>query len=212
MDKSGQNIRRLESDVQHPTSDFRNLVTFRLDRQMYALPIEPIVQIIEMVAVTPIPQVNHSVEGVINVRGTAVPVVNLRRHLSLPEAKLRLHTPLILVQTGERIVGLIVDEVSDVLNISASQIISPTEILPEGLGDAPLLQGLIHTPQGAVLLFDLSRLFSADRAKLVQALAALPQDSGPADDGPSEPPASPPHNGNEPVEPERAGELAEAAA
>lgn len=152
----------------------RNLVTFRLDRQTYALPLELIVQIVEMVTITPIPQVNHSVEGVINVRGASVPVVNLRRHLGLPEAKLQLHTPILLVRTGERMVGLIVDQVADVLNVSAGQITCPTELLPDGLSDAPLLQGLVHTSQNAVLLLDLDRLFSSERAKLVQASATLP--------------------------------------
>ncbi len=152
----------------------RHLVTFRLDRQMYALPLELIAQIVEMVTITPIPQVNHSVEGVINVRGTPVPVVNLRRHLGLPETKLQLHTPILLVRTGERLIGLIVDQVADVLNVSAGQITCPTELLPDGLSDAPLLQGLVHTSQNAVLLLDLERLFSSERAKLVQAAVTLP--------------------------------------
>ncbi len=163
------------------SADIRNLVTFRLDRQTYALPIEPIVQIIEMVTITPIPQVNHSVEGVINVRGAPIPVVNLRRHLGLPEAKLHeskppygLHTPIILVQVGERTVGLIVDQVAEVLDVSASQITCPADLLPEGLSDAPLLQGLMQAPGGAVLLLDLAALFGPGQAKLAQVLAALP--------------------------------------
>jgi purine-binding chemotaxis protein CheW len=163
------------------SADIRNLVTFRLDRQTYALPIEPIVQIIEMVTITPIPQVNHSVEGVINVRGASIPVVNLRRHLGLPEAKLHeskppygLHTPIILVQVGERTVGLIVDQVAEVLDVSASQITCPADLLPEGLSDAPLLQGLMQAPGGAVLLLDLAALFGPGQAKLAQVLAALP--------------------------------------
>ena len=160
-------------DSQNMESAMRNLVAFQLDRQTYALPIEPIVQIIEMVAITPIPQVNPAVEGVINVRGTAVPVINLRCQLGLPEAKLQLHTPIILVQTGERMVGLIVDQVADVLNISADQITRPKDMLPDGLSDAPLLQGLMHTSQGAVLLLDLEHLWASKPAQPPQTLAAL---------------------------------------
>ena len=63
----------------------RSLVTFRLGQQKYALPIEPIERIVEMVAVTPIPQVDHSVEGVINYHGKTVPAVNLRRQKILRE-------------------------------------------------------------------------------------------------------------------------------
>lgn len=168
---------------QEQESAVRNLMAFRVDRQTYALPIEPIVQIVEMVAITPIPQVNDAVEGVINVRGTMVPVVNLRRHLGLPEACLQLHTPLILAQTGDRIVGLIVDEVIDVLDLPAGQITRPTDILPHGLGEAPLLQGLAHTSNGLVLVLDLDRLFSPDRvgawAEVVAGLpAAVPPTEG----------------------------------
>jgi purine-binding chemotaxis protein CheW len=179
-DKSGTRAPAL-SRRDKASADIRNLVTFRLDRQTYALPIEPIVQIIEMVTITPIPQVNHSVEGVINVRGASIPVVNLRRHLGLPEAKLHeskppygLHTPIILVQVGERTVGLIVDQVAEVLDVSASQITCPADLLPEGLSDAPLLQGLMQAPGGAVLLLDLAALFGPGQAKLAQVLAALP--------------------------------------
>lgn len=180
MNKNVQDIQGLESAI-------RNLVTFRLDRQTYALPIEPIVQIIEMVTITPIPHVNHSVEGVINVRGMTVPVINLRRHLDLPEVKLQLHTPIILVQTGERMVGLIVDQVADVLNVSASQVARPTDVLPDEMGDAQLLQGLIQTPQGAVLLLDLAHLFASDRAKLVQASVTLPAANDLSENGKKEP-------------------------
>ena len=149
-------------------ADQRNLVAFRLDLQTYALPIEPIVQIIEMVTITPIPQVSNTVEGVINVRGALVPVINLHRHLGLPEAALKLHTPIVLVQVGEQMVGLIVDEVLDVLTLSDSQITRTADIVPEGLGKASILQGLAHTPDGMVLLLDLDRLLLPDQAPVGQ--------------------------------------------
>jgi purine-binding chemotaxis protein CheW len=174
-------------DSQNSESAIRSLVAFRLDRQTYALPIEPIVQIIEMVAITPIPQVNPAVEGVINVRGTAVPVVNLRCQLGLPEAKLQLHTPIILVQTGERMVGLIVDQVADVLNIRADQITRPKDMLPDGLSDVPLVQGLTHTAQGALLLLDLEHLLASNQAQLAQALEALSAINDSSEDDQPEP-------------------------
>jgi purine-binding chemotaxis protein CheW len=155
--------------------DQRNLVTFRLGRQIYALPLEPVAQIIEMVAITPIPQFNHSVEGVVNVRGAIVPVVNLRRHLGLPEASLQLDTPIILVQAGERMVGLIVDAVIDVLNLANGQITRSADILPPGLGETPLLQGLAHTPTGVVLLLDPECLFLPNQR---QALAMALLEAG----------------------------------
>lgn len=162
-------------DLENPDNQW-NLVAFRLEQQTYALPIEPIAQIIEMVTITPIPQVSNTVEGVINVRGAPVPVVNLRRHLGLSEYTLQLHTPIVLTQVGELMVGLIVDEVLDVLSLPGGQITHPADILPEGLGKAPVLRGLTHTSDGMMLLLDLDYLFLPHQAQaLAQAMKTLPQ-------------------------------------
>ncbi len=164
----------------NPTGQ-RNLVTFRLDRQTCALPIEPIVKIIEMVSITPIPQASKALEGVINVRGMSVPVINLRRYLGLPEAALQLHTPIILARVGETVVGLIVDEVIDLLTLPGDQIVHLADMMPGGLGEVPIWQGLVHTPGGIVLLLDLDHLFSAPPGVgLTQAVETLPRAVVPA--------------------------------
>jgi purine-binding chemotaxis protein CheW len=156
-------------------ADQYHLVTFRLERQVYALPIEPIQQIIEMVTITPVPQVNHSVEGVINFRGRAVPVVNLRRHLGLPRLALKLHTPIILILFGEYLIGLIVDEVQNVITCATGDIVAPQDILPEGLGETPLLKGLLRAHEKVVLLLDVAHLFDLSHAQaLVEAVTAIP--------------------------------------
>ncbi len=151
-----------------------SLVTFRLDRLSYALPIEVVVQIIEMVTITPLLGVDRSVQGSINLRGAAVPVINLRRHLKLPEAQLQLHTPIILVQTGEWLVGLIVDEVTSVLNFRDEQLTNPLQMLPAGMGETPLLRGVLHTAQGPIILLNLRYLFGSDSAKIVETLQTMP--------------------------------------
>jgi purine-binding chemotaxis protein CheW len=154
-------------------TETHNLVAFRLNEQLYALPIEPIVQIVEMVTITPLPQVNHAMRGIINVHGTAVPVLDLRQHLGLADAGLRLHTPIILVKAKERQVGLIVDQVTSVMNVPVDRIAHPADVLPPELGQAPLLRGLAHTEAGMVLLLDLEHLFEINSNSLaaVQSLA-----------------------------------------
>jgi purine-binding chemotaxis protein CheW len=169
-----------------------HLVTFQLDRQMYALPIEPIQQIIEMVTVTPVPQVNHSVEGVINFRGKAVPVVNMRKHLGMNKIPLKLHTPIILIAFDKYLVGLIVDEVKNVLSCAASDVVAPRTILPEGLGETPLLKGLLRSNETVVLLLDVDHLFQAGHARaLVEAVTALPEDALEAASAPEPVPPEP---------------------
>ena len=136
----------------------KNLVTFRLDRQVFALPIEPIVQIVEMVTITPLPQASDSLEGVINVRGAAVPVVNLRRHFGMAETPQLLDAHIILVRHKEQMVGLIVDQVLSVLDLTGSQLVQTVDMIPHELGNLPLLQGLVLGKNETVLLLDLAQL------------------------------------------------------
>lgn len=137
-----------------------NLVTFRLARQIFALPIEPIVQIVEMVTVTALPKAEGSLEGVINVRGMAVPVINLRNHFDLPKSAKTLDSHIILVRHGDQMVALIVDEVLSVLDLSEGQLTRTIDMIPHELGDLPLLQGLVLGSDETVLLLDLPHIFS----------------------------------------------------
>jgi purine-binding chemotaxis protein CheW len=152
-----------------------NLVTFRLEDQLYALPIEPVVQIIPMVTITRVPQIRGPVEGVINVRGAAVPVVDLRRHLDLAKAHIGLHTPIILIRVEGRVVGLIVDDVLDVLHVPESRVARSIDMLPEGLGETPVLQGMVYTPEGPVLMLDCEHLFLPGQAQILAQAAETVQ-------------------------------------
>jgi len=136
-----------------------SLITFRLGRQAYAMPIEPIRQIIEMDAGTPLLHMKESMMGVINVRGSAVPVVNLRQHFKMPHAPEDLDPHIILVQIGAWMTGLVVDRVVDVLSSRSDQVIRIPDILPDGLGESPMLQGLVHAFDETILLLNLDKLF-----------------------------------------------------
>jgi purine-binding chemotaxis protein CheW len=157
--------------------DGRNtLVVFRLAEYTCALPIEPIVQIVEMVAVTTIPQAMHSLEGVINVRGKAVPAVNLRRHLGLPQPSQPTDAHIILLQIGARTVGLIVDRVLTVLDLAGEEIMRTVDIMPEELGGLPLIKGLVHTRDGTVLLLDLANLLLPHQQLALDEVMALAEE------------------------------------
>ena len=80
---------------------------------------------------------------------------------------MRPDTPIILARTDGRSVGLIVDEVIDVLCISPGQWARQVDILPQGLDEIPGLSGLAQTAYGMVLALDPDRLFSPDRAAML---------------------------------------------
>lgn len=128
-----------------------------------------------MVTITPIPQLGSVVEGVINVHGVAVPVINLRRHFGLPDVAWGLRTPIILVQIGEQTFGLIVDEVIDVLDMSADHVSRVADILPDVMSEEPIIRGVVHIEGETVLLLDVEYLLSpAHMHVLLQAMTVLP--------------------------------------
>lgn len=148
-----------------------NLVIFRLNRIHYAIAIESIQQIIEMVTITPVLKTEAWMEGVINYHGASIPVVNLRRHFGMEVVPYRWHTPIILVNISDHSVGLIVDDVLDVAVISQEQIVGPHSILPPGVPETPLLKGIIQTEKNITLLLDPAHLFDQVQVRALSAAA-----------------------------------------
>ena len=165
----------MDTTAEETLSGQQNVVAFRLEKQTYALPIEPVAQIIEMVAIPPIPQLDTVIEGVINVHGEAVAVVKLRRHFGLSDAPLQLNTPILLTRIGKQTIGLIVDEVTDVFNLPTDQIVQLGEILPEELGNAPIFRGLTYMADDAVLMLDPDQIFRPDQLEILAKAASLLQ-------------------------------------
>lgn len=97
-------------------------VGFRLDGEDYAIAITKIQEIIVMKPITRIPQVPGFIEGLINLRGSVIPVVNLRTLFGLTHRDLDDETRTIIVNVGDRTIGYIVDEVTQVMKIAADQI------------------------------------------------------------------------------------------
>jgi purine-binding chemotaxis protein CheW len=183
-----------------PPEQQTSMVTFRLGSQVYALPIAPVRQIIEMVAITPLPQVNQTVLGVINYHGSLAPVINMRRLIGLPDAPLGLHTPIILAEISQRLVGLIVDEVSDVVSRPSSQVIPPAKILLDEMGQVPILQGLIQDEAGSILLLNPENLLKVDTVHTILEAALQSTQGSPAatPDGQVNPAPPAPSQGREP--------------
>jgi len=157
------------------TPVFHHLVTFRLGSDTFALPVEPVGQILPMLAITPLPEgadtLAHSVLGAINVRGKVVPVVDMRRHIGLEHARLDRDTPLIVARAGELTVALVVDEVTDVVAVHAANVTPPGDALPPGLGHAPVLAGLVRVPDAPsgrfTLLLDMQHLFAPEQREVL---------------------------------------------
>jgi purine-binding chemotaxis protein CheW len=135
-------------------------LSFALGEEQYGIEILKVQEIKGYSGVTPIPNTPPHIRGVMNLRGTVVPVVDLRTKFSRETRPYDKFTVIIVVTVGAKIVGLVVDAVSDVLDI-ATQDIRPT---PE-LGrreDMRFLQGMATVGEKLVVLLDIDTLLEED--------------------------------------------------
>ena len=99
--------------VSHP-QESNQFLTFLLDQQEYGLEIFKIQEIRGYAPVTPIPNLPAHVRGVMNLRGTVLPVVDLRIRFRLPAVEYGKFTVIVIAMVGEKMVGLLVDAVSEI--------------------------------------------------------------------------------------------------
>jgi purine-binding chemotaxis protein CheW len=101
------------------------LLVFRLNGHEHALPLERVVEVFRMVAVTPLPQAPPWVCGVMDLRGRVIPVIDLRVKLGMPAREPDLSTPIVVVETGGAAAGLVTDEVVEVLAVPGEAVEPP---------------------------------------------------------------------------------------
>jgi purine-binding chemotaxis protein CheW len=126
------------------------LVVFRVGARELCLRVEHVVEILRMVAITPVPGAAPWIAGVINLRGRTVPVVDLRVRLGFPPAVPGLATPIVVALVGDRPVGVIVDQVAGVVRVPDDALEPPEGLSVSGSGVA----GLAHVQGRLVIILD----------------------------------------------------------
>lgn len=152
----------LTSNKTSYASDTHQLLTFTLGQEEYGVDILKIQEIKGLSAITPLPNAPTWIKGVLNLRGTMVPVVDLRKKFGLPEVAYDKFTVIVVVQVQEQIMGFIVDAVSDVVNVAGSGI----EPIPDlhGQVDTTFLDGLAKAGEKLVILLDIEKVLTAAKA------------------------------------------------
>jgi purine-binding chemotaxis protein CheW len=139
-------------------TDGNQYLTFALAHEQYGLEILRVQEIKGYVPATPVPNTPTYVNGVMNLRGTIIPVVDLRAKLSLNETEYNQFTVIIVVAVGTKVVGLIVDSVSDVLNIPNSDIQAPPEF--GSTVDVRFIDGMAQSGEKIVMLLNIERVLN----------------------------------------------------
>lgn len=131
-------------------------LTFSLGTEEYAVEILRVQEIRGFSAITPLPDAPPHVKGVINLRGTVVPIVGLRERFGLPTIEYGKFTLIVVLVVGRRVVGVVVDAVNDVLDLRDEDVEPPPELGAHV--DTSLVQGLAKTGKRLLTLLAVDRL------------------------------------------------------
>lgn len=148
------------SDAAGSAVDGAQYLTFALGSEEYGVGILNVQEIKGWSAVTPIPNTPAYVKGVMNLRGTIVPVIDLRLRLGMPAADQGPFTVIVVLSVGTRIVGTIVDAVSDVLTIPAADV-QPAPSFGSAV-DLRFIAGIARANDKLVVLLDVDAMLRHD--------------------------------------------------
>lgn len=135
-------------------------LSFALAGQDYAVPITQVQEIREWSKTTPLPNSPLHVRGVLNLRGTIVPIVDMRLRFQLEEKPYDAFTVIVVVNVGGRLAGLVVDAVNDVLRIGTEERCVMTEF--DGQAGRPFIEGLAQLDGRLLVLLDIEKLLKPE--------------------------------------------------
>jgi purine-binding chemotaxis protein CheW len=144
-------------------------LTFILGSEEYGVEILKVQEIRSYEAVTKIANTPDFIKGVINLRGSIVPIIDLRMRFKLTQAEYNDSTVVIILNLSNRIIGMVVDGVSDVLELKSSQI-SPVPELVSNI-DTKYLLGLGTIDGRMLILVDIEQLMSSKEMALMEAVS-----------------------------------------
>lgn len=137
------------------------LVSFNLGAEEYAVEVLKVREIIRMTPITHVPNTPPSIEGIINLRGKVIPIISLRSRFNMMGAEEDQHTRIMVMDIAGKLMGFIVDGVSEVIRIASGEIQPPPSIAAGGI-DQDFICGVIKHGEQLLLMLQLDRMFSGD--------------------------------------------------
>jgi len=139
----------------------KQLVTFQLGQELYGIDIMSVDGIVRVEDVRPIPNAPAYVEGIFNLRGEIIPIINLHKRFQLKKAVMseedKLLSGFIIIEIDGMKLGMVIDKVSRVLTIDINKMQPPPQMI-SGIG-AEYIQGVVNREEGFLIILDIQRLF-----------------------------------------------------
>lgn len=155
----------MEKMEEHASSEAREYLTFRLDQEEYGIDILKVQEIRGYEPPTRVANAPNFIKGVVNLRGTIVPIVDMRLKFNCSKAEYNSFTVVIILNLRQRIVGIVVDSVSDVMELPSESLKAAPEI--DSVIDSTAVLGLGSLGDRMLILLDIELLMSAPDMGLV---------------------------------------------
>ena len=164
-----------ETQGDHAVVQGGKFLTFFLDAEEYGIEILRVREIIGLMAITRVPKTEGYIRGIINLRGRVIPIIDLRTKFMMASAETTDETCIIVVQAQEHQVGLLVDKVSEVVDIASENIVPPPAMGDDDATD--FILGIGKGETSVTLLLDIDTVLSAaevqEVSKVAEAATAL---------------------------------------
>ncbi len=147
------------------TIDEKQMVVFTLGKETYGVDIGIVREIIQMQLITRIPGTSDSIEGVINLRGSVIPVVDLPKRFQLTKTERGKNTRIVVINCKKQDIGIIVDAVAEVLRISKDAI-EPNAAIMDGT-ESQHVSGIAKLADRLIILLDMEQVLFGDKSSSV---------------------------------------------
>lgn len=146
--------------MQTTQQDEQQLVVFDLADEGYGVDISAVREIIRLQEITHVPRTPEFVEGVINLRGKVIPVIDLRKRFGLAVEAESQDNRIVVVDIGDQDIGVVVDAVTEVLRIPTDSVEPPASVITTA--DSDYLLGIAKLDSRLIILLDLQKVLSVD--------------------------------------------------
>ncbi|MFT5278171.1 MAG: purine-binding chemotaxis protein CheW [Glaciecola sp.] len=143
-----------------PSDEVLQWVTYRLDEETYGINVMQVQEVLRYTEIAPVPGAPDYVLGIINLRGNVVTVIDTRSRFGLPPTDISDNTRIVIIESDEQVVGILVDSVAEVVYLRSSEIERAPNVGTEE--SAKFIQGVSNREGHLLILVDLNKLLSDD--------------------------------------------------
>lgn len=150
-----------ENTNQQNVDELEQMVTFNLALEEYGVDILQVQEINRMVEITEVPQTDQCVEGIINLRGKVIPIIDLRKKFNMPEKEHDNQTRIVVVDVNNETVGLVVDGVSEVLRVPGGSLEEAPKLVSGDYASADYIQSIVKLEDRLLIYLDLGKIVAS---------------------------------------------------